>query len=78
MNTPVLLRESGYVRTRPSFVRDSPPYTCPELERNPGLDDKRFEAFSIPSLSGTVEKPIRRSPVRNPKTQILIEWKNHE
>jgi len=40
------------ISTPKSFNKNSPPYTCPELERNPGIPGSRFEAFSLPSRMG--------------------------
>lgn len=38
------------------------PYTCPELTRNPGIDDSRFAAFHLPSRVGNQLIYPKRTP----------------
>jgi hypothetical protein len=49
--TPVFKPRHAPVK-KVSFDTKSKPYTCPELGRNPGLTDDRFEAFLLPSRIG--------------------------
>lgn len=52
MNKLLTRGPGSRITTPKSFNKDSPPYTCPELDRNPGIPDSRFQAFSLPSRIG--------------------------
>lgn len=52
MTVKTMLKPKNVSVKRVSFDKDSAPYTCPELGRNPGLTDDRFEAFRLPSRIG--------------------------
>lgn len=47
-----LLKPQKHVITPKSFNRDSAPYTCPELGRNAGIPESRFDAYKLPSRMG--------------------------
>jgi hypothetical protein len=61
------LKETHHSRSHPPVGKRTPmdrgePYTCPELKRNPGIDDSRFEAYRLPSRVGERYDYPRRQP----------------
>lgn len=45
-----LTTATDMAQTAPATPMTSTPYTCPELQRNPGIPASRFAAFDLPSL----------------------------
>jgi hypothetical protein len=48
------------VSSTPATRQRAPDYTCPELQRNPGIPASRFAAFDLPSLVNGVRVAPKR------------------